>query len=98
MPISKVCCIGVGYVGCPTCSMIAFKCPEIQVNVVDISQPRIDAWNSGNLPIHDGIVRGKNLHFATYVEAAIEPADLIFIPLSTHPLRRLVLARVELLI
>ena len=57
MPISKVCCIGVGYVGCPTCSMIAFKCPEIQVNVVDISQPRIDAWNSDNLPIHDGIVR-----------------------------------------
>ena len=90
MPISKVCCIGAGYVGGPTCSVIAFKCPDIQVNVVDISQPRIDAWNSDNLPIYEpGLyeivkqVRGKNLHFSTNVEAAVEAADLIFISVNT---------------
>ena len=51
--ITSICCIGAGYVGGPTCSVIAHKCPHIQVNVVDISQERIDAWNSSNLPIYE---------------------------------------------
>ena len=70
--------------------MIAFKCPDIQVDVVDISKPRIDAWNSENLPIYEpGLyeivkeVRGKNLHFSTNVETAIEAADLIIISVNT---------------
>ncbi|CAI5961415.1 unnamed protein product [Closterium sp. NIES-64] len=41
----KICCIGAGYVGGPTMAMIAYKCPEIKVTVVDISKPRIAAWN-----------------------------------------------------
>ena len=76
-----VCCIGAGYVGGPTMAMIAKKCPEISVTVVDISQPRIDAWNSSELPIYepglDEIVfacRGKNLFFSTAVEDAIATA------------------------
>jgi UDPglucose 6-dehydrogenase len=52
-PVSKICCIGAGYVGGPTCAVIALKCPEICVTVVDLSQPRIDAWNSDKLPIYE---------------------------------------------
>ena len=45
MKIKNICCIGAGYVGGPTMAVIALKCPHIQVNVVDINQERIDAWN-----------------------------------------------------
>ena len=90
MPVKKVCCIGAGYVGGPTCSVIAHKCPEIQVTVVDISKQRIDAWNSDSLPIFEpGLfeivkeVRGRNLFFSTEVETAITEADLIFISVNT---------------
>ena len=66
----KICCIGVGYVGGPTMAMIAFKCPDIEVVVVDIAVARINAWNSDRLPTFepglDDVVkacRGKNLFF-----------------------------------
>ena len=55
--INCICCIGAGYVGGPTCAVIALKCPEIRVVIVDLSQRRIDAWNSDNLPIYE-----VNLH------------------------------------
>ena len=51
--IKTICCIGAGYVGGPTCSVIAFKCPNIQVHVVDLSVERIKAWNSSKLPIYE---------------------------------------------
>lgn len=51
--ISKICCIGAGYVGGPTCSVMALKCPDIQVTVVDISEERIAQWNSDKLPIYE---------------------------------------------
>ena len=51
--VKRICCVGAGYVGGPTCSVIALKCPEIQVTVVDLSQSRIDAWNSDRLPIYE---------------------------------------------
>ena len=55
MVIKKICCMGAGYVGGPTCSVIALKCPEVTVTVVDLSQARIDAWNSSDfkLPIYE---------------------------------------------
>ena len=34
----RVCCIGAGYVGGPTCAMIALKCPDVKVEVVDLNQ------------------------------------------------------------
>ena len=34
MKIKNICCIGAGYVGGPTMSVIADKCREINVNVV----------------------------------------------------------------
>ena len=33
MEIKEICCIGAGYVGGPTCSVIAYRCPHIKVNV-----------------------------------------------------------------
>lgn len=53
MVISKICCIGAGYVGGPTCSVIALKCPDICVTVVDLSVERISQWNSDKLPIYE---------------------------------------------
>ena len=34
-------------------AMIAHKCPDIQVAVVDINHDRIDAWNSETLPVYE---------------------------------------------
>jgi len=51
--VTNICCIGAGYVGGPTCAMIAYKCPEITVNVVDKMPMRIAQWNSDRLPIFE---------------------------------------------
>lgn len=53
MVIKKICCIGAGYVGGPTCSVIALKCPEVTVTVVDKNMDRIRQWNSDKLPIYE---------------------------------------------
>ncbi len=59
--IKTICCIGAGYVGGPSCAVMASKCPHIQINVVDLNQERIDAWNSSNLPIFEvGCHRNNN--------------------------------------
>ncbi|KAF0934252.1 hypothetical protein E2562_023613 [Oryza meyeriana var. granulata] len=86
----KICCIGAGYVGGPTMAVIALKCPAIEVAVVDISKPRIDAWNSDQLPIYepglDEVVkecRGRNLFFSTDVERHVAEADIIFVSVNT---------------
>lgn len=52
-PIKKICCIGAGYVGGPTMSVMAAMCPNIQVTVVDVSKERISQWNSEKLPIYE---------------------------------------------
>ena len=51
--ISKVCCIGAGYVGGPTCAIICHNCPEITVTVVDLNKEKIAAWNSDKLPVYE---------------------------------------------
>ena len=88
--ITKICCLGAGYVGGPTCCVIAQQCPHIRVTVVDKSLDRISAWNSDNLPIYepdlDQVVtqcRGHNLIFSTDIKTAIQEADLIFICVNT---------------
>ncbi|CAH0383256.1 unnamed protein product [Bemisia tabaci] len=90
MVIKKICCIGAGYVGGPTCSVIALKCPDIEVTVVDKSSERIQQWNSNKLPIYEpGLYevvlkcRDKNLFFSTNINKAITEADLIFISVNT---------------
>ena len=86
----KICCIGAGYVGGPTMAMIAHKCKDYTVTVVDLNQSRIDAWNSDNLPIFEpGLetivkaCRGKNLFFSTEIEAAIRESEMIFMSVNT---------------
>ena len=88
--IHKICCVGAGYVGGPTMSMIAHKCPDIRIDVVDINEKRIAAWNSETLPIYEpGLSelvtgsRGRNLFFSTEIERAIREADIIFISVNT---------------
>jgi UDPglucose 6-dehydrogenase len=90
--IKNICCIGAGYVGGPTMAVIANKCEDIKVTVVDLNQDRIDAWNGdvNFLPIYEpglaSIVennRGKNLFFSTEVDKAIYEAELIFIAVNT---------------
>ncbi|MGC9975930.1 MAG: nucleotide sugar dehydrogenase [Syntrophales bacterium] len=86
----NILCIGAGYVGGPTMAMIAYKCPQYRVTVVDINPFRIAEWNSDNLPIYepglDDIVRttrGKNLFFSTDIEGGIRNNDIIFVSVNT---------------
>jgi UDPglucose 6-dehydrogenase len=93
MSVNTICCIGAGYVGGPTMSVIAQKNPSIKVTVVDVNQARIDAWNSEDLdklpifePGLDAVIaeaRGRNLFFSTNVDSAITEADMIFISVNT---------------
>lgn len=93
MEINNICCIGAGYVGGPTMAVIADKCPNLIINVVDINHQRIDEWNSSDLnklPIFEpGLKeiinrrRNRNLFFSSLVKENIEKADLIFISVNT---------------
>jgi UDPglucose 6-dehydrogenase len=74
-------------------AVIADRCPEIQVTVVDLNAARIAAWNDvdlSRLPVYepglDSVVdrcRGRNLHFSTDVELAIAQADMVFLSVNT---------------
>ncbi len=45
-----------GYVGGPTCAVIALKGgANVRVTVVDLNVKRIEAWNSDELPIYEVI-------------------------------------------
>ena len=86
----NILCIGAGYVGGPTMAMIASKCPDYRVTVVDINHERINAWNSKELPIYepglDKIIketRGKNLFFSTNIEKEIAANNIIFVSVNT---------------
>lgn len=86
----NILCIGAGYVGGPTMAVIALKCPEYRIEVVDINTERIAQWNSGQIPIFepglDAIitqVRNKNLFFSTDIERGIREAQIIFVSVNT---------------
>tara|TARA_X000000368_G_scaffold27617_1_gene20820 strand:- start:6952 stop:8361 length:1410 start_codon:yes stop_codon:yes gene_type:complete len=93
MKINNICCIGAGYVGGPTMAVIALKCPEIIVTVVDSNIEKINRWNSNNLddlPVFEpGLsdviakTRNKNLFFSTEIENSIDNADMIFMAVNT---------------
>ncbi|MFM7551144.1 MAG: nucleotide sugar dehydrogenase [Cyanobacteriota bacterium] len=93
VPVRRICCMGAGYVGGPTMAVIADRCPDIQVTVVDLNTARIAAWNDADLaqlPVYEpgldavvGRCRGRNLHFSTEVEAAIASADMVFLSVNT---------------
>ena len=89
----NICCIGAGYVGGPTMAIIAKYCKTITINVVDINQKRIKAWNSDSLeelPIYEpGLkeiirnTRNKNLFFTNEIKKSIAEADIVFISVNT---------------
>jgi UDPglucose 6-dehydrogenase len=91
--ISNICCIGAGYVGGPTMAVLAQKCPNINVTVVDLNKQRIADWNDQDLdklPIYEpGLsqvvaeARERNLFFSTDIEKAIDEAQMIFISVNT---------------
>lgn len=92
MKINNICCIGAGYVGGPTMAVIALKCPDIKVTVVDLNAERIAAWNGpmDQLPIYEpGLAkvveeaRGRNLFFSTDIDKAIDEAQMIFMAVNT---------------
>jgi UDPglucose 6-dehydrogenase len=86
----KICCLGAGYVGGPTMAVIALKCPDVEVCVVDISVAHITAWNSDQLPIYepglDDVVkqcRGRNLFFSNDLEKHVAEANTVFVSVNT---------------
>ncbi len=86
----NILCIGAGYVGGPTMAMIAARCPQYKVTVVDINPNRIKAWNTDNLPIYEPglldvvkIARGRNFFFSTDIDNKINEADIIFVSVNT---------------
>jgi UDPglucose 6-dehydrogenase len=90
--ILNIACIGAGYVGGPTMAVIADRCPDISVTVIDLNEARIAAWNSESLPIYepglDDVVRrtrGRNLRFIPQRDgaAAVAAADAVFISVNT---------------
>jgi len=93
MKIKNICCIGAGYVGGPTMAVIALKCPQIKVTVVDKNQDKIKAWNTKNLnslPVFEpGLkdiikkVRDKNLFFSSDMKSAIDKSEMIFLAVNT---------------
>ena len=88
--MKHILCIGAGYVGGPTMAVIADRCPDCKVTVVDINADRIAAWNSGTLPIYEpGLeevvnrCRGRNLFYSTDIPKGIREADIIFVSVNT---------------
>ena len=86
----NILCIGAGYVGGPTMAMIAAKCPQYLVTIVDINAERIAAWQTDDLPIFEpGLLdvvkqaRGRNLMFSTEIDENIKKADIIFVSVNT---------------
>jgi len=71
-------------------AMIAARCPDVTVTVVDLNAERIAAWNSDRLPIYepglDQVVRstrGRNLFFSTDVDEGVRRAEMIFVSVNT---------------
>ena len=71
-------------------TVIANKCPDYKVTVVDISEEKINAWNSDKLPVFEpGLqervlsARGKNLFFSAEIDRCIDEADIIFVSVNT---------------
>ena len=74
-------------------SVIADKCPNIKVTVIDIDNKKISSWNDqdlSKLPIFEpGLkevverCRNKNLFFSVDIKKSISEADMIFISVNT---------------
>jgi UDPglucose 6-dehydrogenase len=92
MKIKNICCIGAGYVGGPTMAVIALKCPNYNVTVVDANKEKIKAWNGplNQLPVYEpGLAevlekaRGRNLFFSDDIPGNIKNSEMIFMAVNT---------------
>ena len=92
MKVKNIACIGAGFVGGPTMAVIALKCPEIRVTVLESNQHKINLWNNtvDKLPVYEpGLaeiieeVRDKNLFFSTDIKNTIDQAEMIFMAVNT---------------
>lgn len=92
MKINNICCIGAGFVGGPTMAVIAEKCPDIKITVVDSDPIKINKWNGDleSLPVYEpGLkeiiekTRGNNLFFSNDIEKSIDESEMIFIAVNT---------------
>lgn len=92
MKINNICCIGAGYVGGPTMAVIAMKCPDVNVTVVDVNIEKISAWNGplDALPVYEpGLkeviekTRNINLFFSNEIDKAINESEMIFMAVNT---------------
>src|SRR5262245_56987388 len=88
--ISRILCIGAGYVGGPTMAVIAKHCPDVQLVVADINPDRAATWQSGRPPIFEPglqeVVRTslrRNLRFTGEVDHEIREAEMIFVSVNT---------------
>ncbi|KII60811.1 UDP-glucose 6-dehydrogenase [Thelohanellus kitauei] len=84
--VKNVVYIGAGYVGAVNSIVMALKCPDIKVTVVDHNRELIDAWNSGHPPISEPQldelyqkVKSVNLEFSHDLISSLKEGDLIFI-------------------
>ena len=82
--------LGAGHVGAPHAILLAKKCPDIRVTILDNDVRKIAAWNSSTLPFFEPSmieaveeVRGVNLFFSSNMTQAIIEADLILVSVST---------------
>jgi UDPglucose 6-dehydrogenase len=91
----KICCIGAGYVGGPTMAVIANKCANVEITVVDSDKDKINRWNGDldNLPVFEPglkeiieLNRNKNLFFSNEINDAIRDSRIIFIAVNTPTL------------
>ena len=71
-------------------AMIAHKCPQYKVTVVDINPKRIAEWRSDKLPVYEPglneIVKDaleRNLFFSTEIEQGVKESDIIFVSVNT---------------
>jgi len=90
--MKNICCIGAGYVGGPTMAVIALKCPNLNVTVVDVDSSKINSWNGplNQLPVYEpglseiiGKVRDRNLFFSEDIDNAINNSEMIFMAVNT---------------
>ena len=78
--IRKICCIGAGYVGGPTMSVIADKCPDIEVNVVDINKELECKLSSGT-----GKNKTKSFNLQTDWATLTKKGSLDYLYMLTTP-------------
>ena len=85
MTFTKVCVIGLGYIGLPMASLLATK--GLKVHGVDINSTILEKLNQGEIHIHepglDTVVKAAFLSKNLQVSSTPEPSDIFIIAVPT---------------